>query len=40
MINKLVYMLFSQLVLIFLQLELGSWGWTLPLAMLGATKGT
>ena len=36
MFNKVIYLLLSGFVLIFLQLVLGNWGWPLPLAMLGA----
>ncbi len=36
MMNRVVYLLFSQFLLILLQLTTGSWGWTLPRAELGA----
>lgn len=34
--NKLVYIIFTQFLLIYLQLELGNMGWPLPLALMGA----
>ena len=34
--NKFVYTVFTQFLLIYLQLEIGNWGWALPLALMGS----